>query len=305
VPDRSSEAPLTPLLVDGSGRDGTTLMMQLLGTAAEIAFDRTYPYEQRYFSYLLHWSRLPTRQGWDAERWNLDSLAHSNALEWESVVGPIPWEERSLITGSGETEVWRELFDLAWGAFSRRAREAVRSRLGDEELPIRFYAQKNAGSWTLPFERLPDLRVVCLLRDPRDTWISSVSFHERRAAEGDAFLPVPEGGSVEDVLDEFLGDQKKRLRWLTTAEAELGAPIVRYENLVADLASEAGRLGDWLGLELDAEAVLRRRGEYSSHITSASTEKSVGRWRGEMSEDLAARFWREMGDELAELGYEA
>ena len=79
MPGEEGGAPLVPVLVDGTGRDGTTLAMQLLGTAAEIAFDRTYPYEQRYFSYLLQWSRLPLLEleDWESELWNLDSLAQS------------------------------------------------------------------------------------------------------------------------------------------------------------------------------------------------------------------------------------
>lgn len=299
-----SEAPLVPVLVDGSGRDGTTLMMQLLGTAAEIAFDRTYPYEQRYFSYLLAWARLPMREDWEAEGWDLDSLAHPEDLEEAGLVGPLPWPDRTLIAGSGGGEFWQEVFDPAWAAFSTRARAATRRQLGDPSLAIRCYAQKSADSWALPLDRFPDLKLVCLLRDPRDTWISSVAFHERRAAVGDAFLPIGPDGSVEEVLDKFLDDQRQRLRWLHSAEEDLEAPVVRFENLVADLPTEAERLGDWLGLRLDAEAVLRRRGEFSKHITAGSAEQSAARWKDEMSGELADRFRQAMGTELSQLGYE-
>lgn len=297
-----NDAPLTPLLVDGSGRDGTTLMMQLLGTSAEVAFDRVYPFEQRYFTYLLHWSRLPTHEGWDEGRWNLDSLAHVEALAEMDAVGPLPWPERSLIGGS-EGTFWREAFDAAWAAFSRRAREAVRARLGDGTLGVRLYAQKSADSWALPFEQLPELRMICLLRDPRDTWLSSIAFHRRRLAEGDVFLPVDPGSSEEEMLAKFIGDQRERLRWLLTVEEERGAPVIRYESLVTDLPGEAGRIGAWLGVRLDAEAVLRRRGEFAGHMTSGSPEQSVGRWREEMGPELGARFWEAMGDELSRLGY--
>ncbi len=302
--DAQAEAPLTAVLVDGSGRDGTTLLMQLLGTSAEIAFDRTYPYEQRYFSYLLHWSRLPTEEAWDKDRWNLDSLAHSRILEKTSVVGPIPWPERSLISGSGERKFWQDALDAAWAAFSERAREAMRSRLGDETLPVRYYAQKNADSWAMPLEQLPELRLACILRDPRDTWLSSVAFHQRRVASGDAFLPLGPEEPVEAALGQFIEDQRTRLRWLRTVESELDAPLVRYESLVTDLAGEAKRLGEWLGVWLDAEAVLRRRGDFAKHITAGKVEQSVGRWRREMATDIAARFWAAMGEELAEFGYE-
>ncbi len=298
-----SDSPLTPLLVDGSGRDGTTLLMQLLGTSPEIAFDRIYPFEQRYYTYLLHWSRLPTREGWDEERWSVDSLAHVETLEDEDSVGPLPWAERSLIGGSGGT-FWREVFDAAWLAFSKQAREAIRSRLGDANLAVRYYAQKSADTWALPFERLPGMRMICLLRDPRDTWLSSVAFHRRRLEQGDTFLPIDPGGSEEEMLTIFLDHQRQRLGWLLTVEAERGAPLIRYENLVTDLVGEAGRIGAWLEVELDGEAVLRRRGDFTGHMTSGSPESSIGRWRSEMPPEVAERFWETMGDELAQLGYE-
>lgn len=302
--DSPSDTPLTPLLVDGSGRDGTTLVMQLLGTAAEIAFDRIYPYEQRYFSYLLYWAQLPTREGWDEASWNLDNLAHVELLQETPVVGPLPWGERSLISGNGGNEFWQEAFVAAWAAFSDRAREAVQMRLGDESLEVRYYAQKSADSWALPFGSLPDYRLLCLLRDPRDTWISSVAFHQRRAAEGDSFLPIGPDEAEGEYLKKFIEDQRQRLRWLATVEAELGAPVIRYESLIRDLPGEAERIGAWLGAHLDAEAVARRRGEYAGHITSGSVEGSVARWRGEMEPEVAELFWAAMGDELEQFGYE-
>jgi hypothetical protein len=298
-----AEQALTPILVDGTGRDGTTLTMQLLGTAAEIAFDRNYPFEQRYLSYLLHWSQLPLREGWDQASWNLDSIAHTDQLAKRDSAGPLPWAERSLIS-AGPVGFGQEMFEAAWSGFSTRARAAVRARLGDETLDVRYYAQKNAGSWALPFERLPPLRLICLLRDPRDTWASSLAFHRRRAASGDAFLPLGPDDSEVEAAKVFIEDQRMRMRWLPQAEAEHGAHVVRYERLVADLPGEAARLGEALGLHLDAEAVMRRRGEFAGHITASSVEQSVGRWREELSPELAGLFWAGVGEELSQFGYE-
>ena len=303
--DVADDAPLTPLLIDGSGRDGTTLLMQLLSTAAEVVFDRTYPYEQRYFSYLLYWSRLPTADEWDQASWNLDHLAHVDLLREAPVVGPLPWMDRSLISGNGGKEFWQEAFEGAWGAFSKKAREAVQERLGDRSLEARYYAQKSADSWALPFDQLPRIRLLCLLRDPRDVWISSVAFHRRRAAEGERFLPIGEDESEQGLLEQFIEDQRKRLRWLAGVEEERAAPLIRYESLITDLPAESERISEWLGVPLDAEAVARRREEYSGHITAGSVEQSVGRWRREMPAEVAARFWDSMGPELEQLGFEA
>ncbi len=291
-------SPLNPVLIDGTGRDGTTLMMQLLGTSPEVAFDRIYPYEQRYFSYLLHWSRIPQLDEWEIDGWNLDSLGHLEDVERLAVVGALPWPERSLISDP-DSELWQDLFEAGWTAFSKRARKAVRSRLGDPEQPIRFYAQKVAESWLIPVDKVPvpELRICHVLRDPRDTWQSSVAFHRRRLAAGEAFLPVGPDESEEVELGRFIVDQRERLRALLEEDQER-FPVFRYERLVSDLPGEAKRLGDWLGAPLDAEAVQLRRGSFREHVTAGTIEQSVDRWRREMSAELAARFWSEMGDEL-------
>src|SRR5438093_7915812 len=41
-----------PLLVSGYGRSGTTALMSLLGTDVRVAMGRTYPFEDRYLTYI-------------------------------------------------------------------------------------------------------------------------------------------------------------------------------------------------------------------------------------------------------------
>jgi Sulfotransferase family len=306
VADHSEEAGLIPILVDGSGRDGTTLAMQLLATAPEIAFDRVYPYEQRYFNYLLQWSRLPEQGRWDESKWGLDNLAHADSLKNAHMLGPVPWLQRSLIAGDGSEDFAEAIFEAVWSEFSRRAREAMRAEFGDQTLVVRYYAQKNAETWEIDTNGvpLPQLNVIALLRDPRDVWQSSVAFHRRRKEEGGAFLPIADGESEDSYLGEFIEQQKTRLAWLQAYAAQGEMPIVRYESLITDLPAEAKRIGEWLGVHLDAGAVVKRREGFGKHITADSPEASVERWKSEMSEALAARFAAAMGTELAELGYE-
>jgi hypothetical protein len=306
VADHDEEAGLIPILVDGSGRDGTTLVMQLLATAPEIAFDRVYPYEQRYFNYLLQWSRLPEQGRWDESKWSLDNLAHTDSLKNAHVLGPVPWLQRTLIAGDDSGDFAEAIFTAVWSEFSKRAREAMRAEFGDPSLAVRYYAQKNAESWELGADEvpLPQLNLIALLRDPRDVWQSSVAFHRRRKGEGGSFLPIADDATEDSYLDEFIEQQRTRLAWLQARAADGEMPIVRYESLIADLPAEAKRLGEWLGVQLDAGAVVKRREGFGKHITANSPEASVGRWKNEMSEEPAARFAAAMGPELIELGYE-
>ena len=58
-----------PILVDYFTRDGSTLMMRLLASSPQIAVERAYPYERKYFAYLWRWSRLLDREDWPEEQW--------------------------------------------------------------------------------------------------------------------------------------------------------------------------------------------------------------------------------------------
>jgi len=52
---------LTPVLVSGYGRSGTTALMALLATDPRVAFDRRYPFENRYLTYLVKFCLLTGR----------------------------------------------------------------------------------------------------------------------------------------------------------------------------------------------------------------------------------------------------
>src|SRR5262245_777249 len=65
---------LTSILVASSGRSGTTALMALLASDPRIAFDRIYPFENRYLTYYAKFAALAGRRGTglaeDAERLN-------------------------------------------------------------------------------------------------------------------------------------------------------------------------------------------------------------------------------------------
>jgi hypothetical protein len=299
--DESAETRLVPLLVDGVGRGGTTLMMQLLGTSPQIAFDRWSPYERRYFTYLLEWSRVLERRVESTRLWPGNA---TNSLPAEhGLVGPIPWRDRSLVASPGEGPAMSErCFQLVWQEFSARAAANTRARFGGSDGPVRYFAEKTRATWRLlDLEFLQPMKVLALVRDPRDVWLSSVAFNEKRGARGFARVHAR---SEEEALSRFTHQQRRRLRWLAKALDEGEVPVVRYEDLVSDLAGTARRIEEHLDVRLDPEAVLRERDAHERHMTAKTPEASVGRWRDEMRPDLATLFAKELGEDLEALGYD-
>jgi hypothetical protein len=145
---------------------------------------------------------------------------------------------------------------------------------------------------------LPPVRLIVLLRDPRDTYLSVASFREARGvAMGD-----PARGERAD-LEAFIGRQRDRLRWIAALLEAGEVPVVRYADLVRDLPGVARSVEEALGVDLDPRGVERQVLRWG-HATSRTPEASVGRWRREMAADVAALFAEGLGPELRSLGFD-
>jgi hypothetical protein len=196
-------------------------------------------------------------------------------------------------------------FELAWREFSRRAAREHRGQLEDgasDTGPVRYYAEKHLNTWKVPLAQVPPVKVIALLRDPRDSWVSINAFNEAR---GSGALGRDRAGSREEHLENVIRRQRERLRWIAELEEKGETPIIRYEDLALDLRGTAQRIGDWLGVEIDPNAGVGGESFHVEHMTSANAEQSVGRWRSEMEPEVVERFSRELGSELRALGFEA
>jgi hypothetical protein len=288
------------VLVSGSGRDGTTLMMRLLGTSPQIAFDRAYPYEQRYFTYLLEWCRVLERREWSNRLWSGNP---TNLLPRpHRLVGPIPWEDLAMIAPSRDAEpMWKSCFRMVWREFSERAAAKTRNDFGTRT-PVIYFAEKYGRPWQLwGVDRLIQIRMLALLRDPRDVWASSIAFHRRRE---EGYFPVREGESEKDILSRFIRNQKTRFRWLAKISKTGEVPIFRYENLVMQLDREAERLSAWLKVDLNPDEAGKADKQMRGHMTAATARQSVSRWKQELSTEQLALFERELGSELRAFDFE-
>jgi hypothetical protein len=297
-PSRDS---LVPVLVDYYSRDGSTLTMRLLGSSPQVAVGGTYPFEHKFFAYLWRWSRLLTRPDWDEAEWDTNDLGSILQERDRSVLGPPPWRRRDLMDGAepGASSMSEQAFDFAWREFSRRATAVTRVAHRDPEADVGYYAEKHMNSWLLDRAELPPLRMLVLLRDPRDTYASLLAFREATKAE----LGQREAADKEDYFRRFTERQRDRLRWIAALEQGQDATIVRYEDLVRDLPGLARRLEEWLAVDLDAESVMRDRRVGWVHRTADSPEQSIGRWRSDLSREIADAIARELAPELTALGF--
>ena len=297
---------LKPLLVDYFTRDGSTLTMRLLASSPQIAVGSGYPYEHKYFAYLYRWSHLIEKTEWPRQVWNPGSLATLSQDKQMPLMGAPPWRERELLDPAEGDERFSEYaFRVLWDEFSRRATAQTRTRHENQEADVRYYAEKHLSTWQVDTSALPPFELLAVLRDPRDTYVSIVSFAKKREKAGRKRSMGQQPGESHDAwLKRHLARQRDRLRWLRKAEDSGKMPVVRYENLVLSLDEEARRLEGILGVELDPAAVAADEKMRATHVSASTPEASVGRWRHEMEPELVKRFNDELGKELEALGFD-
>ena len=179
----------------------------------------------------------------------------------------------------------------------------------------------------------PDIRVLHLIRDPRDVLLSGMRYHLTAGVAEEPFLHVPRadlgGATYREHLAALPDDSARLLFEMGEKHAETVAAMtawtprrntieVRYEDLMADTEGRAFRehLRN-LGL-LEAEVAIggeiflehalfggmadpaRRRPRVAAHVTDGGP----GRWRRELPLAVARDYARRFGPALVALGYE-
>jgi hypothetical protein len=192
-------------------------------------------------------------------------------------------------------------FELAWREFSRRAAERTRIYHREGAVEARYYAEKHLDTWNMDLEELPPVKLLVLLRDPRDVWVSVQAFERKKGDVADFRV----GGSLshEDLLRYQIARQRVRLRWIAELLEQDDHPVVRYEDLVRDLPSVADRIERWLGVSLSTGKTGDRNREFSRHGSAGSPEDSIGRWKDELDPAVAELFAKEIGPELQVHGF--
>lgn len=287
--ERAPAALLRPVLVRMlEGRVGSTLLMKLLGTAPEVAFDRVHPFEHSYLTYLVRLTGQlagtpPERDGM------LDLLYHSGPA-----VGPLPFPApRGLDT----PRLAADTLAGAWRGFSASPHHGPRARL---------YAEKYWGDPAAVIAAGLDPVLVDLVRDPRDVVASIRAFN---AKTGQPRFGRADCADDAEHLRRLVLGMRLRLAEFAAPAAAAGAAApaarlqLRYEDLVSDLPGVARRLSDLLGVALEPAAAQSATAETAGHVTSADPAGSVGRWRQDLAPEEVALVERRLGAHMDRLGY--
>ena len=156
---------LSPILVASSGRSGTTALMSLLGTDPRVAYDRIYPFENRYLTYYAKFAVVASRPV-PAYPEPLDAMMDFDG----NTLGPPPWP---IEPPAGISFAAPSTPDLLRGLWSVLA----------EQLPTFTHYAEKVPAWMPALVRTAfPCTTIYLMRDPRDVYLSSVAFNRSRGS---------------------------------------------------------------------------------------------------------------------------
>ena len=171
------------------------------------------------------------------------------------------------------------------------------ARFAAAEPVPRWYAEKAIDVRRLDLSPFADARVIALLRDPRDTWVSIEAFSRAVGA-----AEIGGSGSRAERLDRFVERQRERLGWIATL-ADEDARVVRYD--ISSPIPRPPRLSCPAG---SASISTRPASPATSGFAGcmphpATRRRSVGRWRAELDEADLAAIRAGLEEPMATLGF--
>jgi hypothetical protein len=319
-PVATSYAPaLAPLIVTTIGRSGSTAIVDVLSRHPEVVVYRPRETEARAAAY---WAGV-LRELAEPESYlrQLDPGGDGGDPWWLRGQNPTVDEilaRRSWLRPSGmerdggarpAAELLRRL-DVdaasALASFAQRRVDALyRFEAERQERPrARFFAEKLVPNFVpdVIWELYPESRELILVRDFRDLVASIFAYNEKRGFAGFG------RDSADSDLHYVLTTERRSVAALARSWKRRSgmAHLVRYEDLVTRPRETVEALAGYAGLEGNHEAMLAPllpTREMEAHRTSASAERSIGRWREDLSPALQEACLEAFGEALDAFGY--
>ncbi|HLK32237.1 MAG TPA: sulfotransferase, partial [Terriglobales bacterium] len=279
---------LKPILLSAGGRSGSTQLMALLGTDSRVAFDRAFPYENRYLTCAAKFALLMQRPDLmqflqPQQLFELNYLGFGGYLpgaDYAPEFSPHVYLPRAD-SGSWLRHLWRKFTD----DIRRHNPGAV------------FYAEK-APVWLPSFLRPHlDQFTIYNFRDPRDVFLSSNAFMKKRSALGFARVAGDtDRDHARHIAQAFLNSFDNYF-------ADRDRPdtlLVRYEDFVRDPERTREQIARFTSADLKPGNGYFNPG----HGTAADAGKSLERWKREpISPEALHLIEGILQKEMASLGY--
>lgn len=280
------ETRLKPLMVKGLARSGSTFLMNCLSQLDGIAVALQQPCEVRYAQYLASVCELLTAPA-DLENSARPNFFHPDKRKnW---IGRNPFNRRLK---KGYAKYFDNDYDDSFRTFFMNKTDSFYRRVAAiNGVNPKFLCEKALYITQGKLEQDPDVihqlyrddvSAIYLARDPRDVICSNRAFfHAGEDTDNKMWIRAIErlGTHADAMARAFRGNRR---------ESRL---VVRYEELMHEPAESLSGIAEWLELEpnpgdLDAAIAFAAKSGPRKHKTSGSPSASIGRWQGELTDEL-------------------
>jgi hypothetical protein len=294
-----------PLLLTTLGRTGSTAVVRMLAAHPEIVAYRPFEYEPRVATYWIGVFRALSDPA--SYRRQLAPTGTIDGTWWLGEQTPLPRPIRDPALDPWlDASAIGELAGVAQQRIERLYTE-VAAAGGRPDAP--FFVEKYRADAVpeLMLELYPGAREVMLVRDFRDMIASMFAYNEKRGRQG---FRRDRATSDHDYIVNDVGVSVNALAgaW---ARRSGTAHLLRYEDLVLRPEETVQALLAHLGLDAGPSAVepmlgslLARDSGSEGHRTVPDPRESIGRWRRDLSDEVAAACAEALGRPLETFGYE-
>ena len=295
-----------PFFIVGSGRSGTTLVRSLLDAHPRLAV----PPETHFMARV----ERDRAQDGDAPA-DFDAFWH-DLVRWSRFrdLGVDPSDVRQRIERAGRRD-----FKTVFAAMLRAYADRFGKPRAGEKTPSHYRHVDRLFAW------FPGVRIVVVQRDPRavvasqlrSPWVVEQQVPTRR------LQPLVRRLRLFHVAEHAALWMEAYDRHLARADRDPRFHVVAYERLVADAATELGRLCEFLGEAYEPAMLHERNGtrdalvakhapptwrswvdEHHSRASGAISADGRETWRSELSEREIALIEGLCGPRMAKLGYQ-
>lgn len=295
---------ITPILVVGMGRSGTSALMEALSQHPEVIVPGNFPYELRQFSYLCQSAYMLTGPS------DYSRSTKPDEFEFDAKIGFNPflnrdWEKAHDLTGLAKWQDQEFPEEIINFIIQQVDKMSIASQTPPKPC-ARFIAEKfNVSPLRWVVENLyPKRREIFLVRDFRDVYISARKMNARRGTKG--FGQSEFDSDLNWLHGLGWSARQFRLAYISTEPTPL---LIRYEDLVTSPGQCIKNIIAHIGLREDQDFIEElisgwsREIKNTEHMTSKSSSESVGRWKFEMTDEEKKIAQDAFGEELAYFGY--
>jgi hypothetical protein len=301
----SFEPRLQPIVLTTLARTGSTATVRMLAAHPEVVAYRPFEWEPRAASYWMDVFRaLADPAGY---RRQLEPAGTIDDTWWLGRRLPLPRRLRDPVLGPWMgADAVVELAAVAQERIDRLYAQvaAAEGRPGASRFVEKYRADAVS---MLMLELYPGAREVMLVRDFRDMVASMFAYNAKRGRQG--FRRDRAASDRDYVLDEVRRSVRALERTWRRRSGQ--THLLRYEDLVLQPAETVPALLAHLGLEAGPQVVEQltatlfdRDGGSEGHRTVSDPRESIGRWRRDLPDELAAVCEEALAPSLTAFGYE-